>query len=173
MTSPLSPPRSATSTQPGPDRPWTAIAALADNRVIGSGNRIPWHLPEDFRWFKSTTMGGTLVMGRRTYESIGRPLPGRTTVVLSRSGFHDDRVLTLPSLDAVAERPDLPQPVFICGGAEIYQQALDRCATLLLTRVHAQPEGDAFFPEFEPAFRREAVLRETPEFTIERWGRPG
>ncbi|HAV62180.1 MAG TPA: dihydrofolate reductase, partial [Verrucomicrobiales bacterium] len=66
---------------------FTAIAAMSENRVIGHGNRIPWHLPEDFRFFKSTTMGHVLVMGRKTFESIGRPLPGRETIVLSRTGF--------------------------------------------------------------------------------------
>jgi dihydrofolate reductase len=143
-----------------------AIAAMALNRVIGRGNEIPWHLPEDFRWFKRTTMGGTLIMGRRTFESIGRPLPGRLTVVLSRSGFTHPEVQTAPSLDALDAMP-LPEPRFICGGAEIYRQALPRCSDLYLTLVKREiPDGDAFFPPFEKEFELVEKLRETPEFDV-------
>lgn len=154
------------------DRPWVAIAAMAENRVIGAGNRIPWHLPEDFKWFKATTLGGTLLMGRKTYESIGRPLPGRTTVVLSRhpGAVSDPRVQCASSLEAVRAL-SLPMPVFVCGGAEIYRQSLELCAVLWLTRVKGTPEGDAFFPPFEHLFRQDAVLREEAEFQIERWVR--
>jgi dihydrofolate reductase len=148
-----------------------AIAAMALNRVIGRANEIPWRLPEDFRWFKRTTMGGTLIMGRRTFESIGRPLPGRVTVVLSRSGFAHPGVRTAPSLEALAAMP-LPEPRFICGGAEIYRQALPRCSELYLTLVKREiPDGDAFFPPFEEAFELVEKLRETPEFDILRYRR--
>ncbi len=143
---------------------------MAENRAIGLRNAIPWHLPEDFRWFKETTLGGTLVMGRKTFESIGRPLPGRTTVVLSRSGFRDARVRSAASLDDIVPW-DLPPPVFICGGARIYEAALPRCSELLLTRVKRTVEGDAFFPPFEHLFDLAEVLRDTPEFSIERWRR--
>jgi dihydrofolate reductase len=143
-----------------------AIAAMSLNRVIGRGNQIPWHLPEDFKWFKQTTMGQVLVMGRKTFESIGRPLPGRETVVLSRGGF------TAAGVRVVAALADLP-PVddlrewFVCGGAEIYRQALPRCADLLLTLVKREvPDGDAFFPPFEEQFELAATLRDTPEFSI-------
>lgn len=153
-----------------PQRPWIAIAAMAENRVIGAANRIPWHLPEDFKWFKATTLGGTLVMGRKTYESIGRPLPGRTTVVLSRTPDAPaiPGLQRASSLEAV-QQMSLPTPVFICGGADLYRQALDRCALLLLTRVKGRPEGDAYFPAFEDVFQLESVLREEPAFRIERW----
>ena len=122
-----------------------AIAAVSENRVIGAGNRIPWHLPEDFRFFKATTMGHVLVMGRKTFESIGRPLPGRETIVLSRSGFAHPGVQTIPSL------LDLPafsgeRRVFICGGAEIYRQTLPLCSELYLTHVRRTVDGDAVFP---------------------------
>ncbi len=156
VPAPASAPVGAAAYPTSAARPWIAIAAMAENRVIGAGNRIPWHLPEDFKWFKATTLGGTLVMGRKTYESIGRPLPGRTTVVLSRRGIVDERVLAASDLEAIPGMP-LPTPVFVCGGAEIYRQALPRCRTLLLTRVHGTPEGDAFFPEFESRFRLLAV----------------
>ena len=143
---------------------------MARNRVIGAGSKLPWHLPADFRWFKETTLGGTLVMGRKTFDSIGHPLPGRLTVVLSRSGFSDPRVRLAAGLAEVAAM-DLPLPVFIAGGAQVYEQALPRCSELLLTRVKQTVEGDAFFPPFEHLFTLAEVIRDTPEFTIERWVR--
>ncbi len=146
-------------------RQFKAIAAMSLNRVIGRGNQIPWHLPEDFQWFKQVTMGGSLVMGRKTYESIGRPLPGRTTVVLSRRGFADERIRTVSDWAAL-ESLALPEPVFICGGAQVYAQALPRCADLYLTLVKREVEGDAFFPSFEEDFELVGTLRQTPEFDI-------
>jgi dihydrofolate reductase len=145
--------------------PLKAIAAMSLNRVIGRGNQIPWHLPEDFRWFKQITMGGTLVMGRKTFESIGRPLPGRRTVVLSRAGFVHPGVTTIPGLEAL-DRPLLPAPIFICGGAQIYAQALPECVELYLTVVKREVAGDAFFPVFEDRFDLVATLSDTPEFTV-------
>jgi dihydrofolate reductase len=142
-----------------------AIAAMSLNRVIGCGNRIPWHLPEDFRWFKRVTMGGTLVMGRRTFESIRRPLPGRTTVVLSRGGFTVAGVRVTAGLESLAGL-DLPEPVFLCGGAQVYAQALPLCSDLYLTLVKREVAGDAFFPSFEDDFALMAQLRDTPEFKI-------
>jgi dihydrofolate reductase len=144
---------------------YTAIAAMSLNRVIGRGSEIPWHLPEDFKFFKQTTMGHVLVMGRKTFESIGRPLPGRETVVLSRTGFSH------PGVRCVARLEDLPAPtvereVFICGGAEIYRQALPLCRTLYLTLVKRQVEGDALFPEFENDFELVKEVCDTPEFKI-------
>ncbi|MFN3408916.1 MAG: dihydrofolate reductase [Limisphaerales bacterium] len=151
--------------------PFTAIAAVALNGVIGRGNTIPWHLPEDFKWFKSVTMGHVLVMGRRTFESIGRPLPGRETIVLTRGGWTHPGVRTATSLDQLPLAPDDPRRVFIAGGAEIYRQALPRCAELLLTRVRQTVEGDVFFPPFEHLFQLVETLRETPEFVILRYRR--
>ena len=150
--------------------PWKAIAAMSENRVIGRNNQIPWHLPEDFRWFKQATLGGTLVMGRKTFESIGRPLPGRVTVVLTRGGFSDPRIHLASGLDAIPGLA-LPEPVFICGGAQVYEQALPRCAELLLTRVRQEVDGDAFFPPFEHLFDLAGIVQDTPDFVIERWVR--
>ena len=110
--------------------PFKAIAAMSLNRVIGAGNRLPWHLPEDFRWFKRMTTGQVIVMGRKTFESIGRPLPHRTTVVLTRAGapIPGVRVVAdLGQLDA-ADPAFAGREIFICGGAQIYQQALPRCS---------------------------------------------
>ena len=148
-------------------RPFKAIAAMSLNRVIGANGKIPWHLPEDFKWFKQTTTGHVLVMGRKTFESIGRPLPNRTTLVLSRSGAQFPGTTTIRSLDEIgpAAGPGDRQ-VFICGGAEIYRQALPLCSDLYLTLVKREVEGDAFFPPFENEFELAAELRDTPEFKI-------
>ncbi len=151
---------------------WKAIAAMARNRVIGHANRIPWHLPADFQWFKRTTLGGILVMGRRTYESIGRPLPGRETLVLSRSGTLIPGVRTLAS--AAELRICLEgesRQVWICGGAEIYRQLLPCCSELYLSLIDIEPVGDAFFPTFEEDFEPgEEVLRE-PGFVVHHFRR--
>jgi dihydrofolate reductase len=142
-----------------------AIAAMSENRVIGHGNTIPWHLPEDFRWFKQTTMGHTLVMGRKTFESIGRPLPGRTTVVLSRSGFAHPQVRTVASLQEITPE-SFPGEVFICGGAAVYAQALPYCSDLYLTLIKRAVDGDAFFPPFEDRFDLVEVVATKPGFDI-------
>lgn len=138
-------------------RPLAAVAAMAKNRVIGRGNAIPWHIPEDFRFFKNTTMGGVLLMGRKTFESIGRPLPGRVTVVLSRSGVLPAETLPAENLFCVrsfseAEKIAPERKIFVVGGAEIYRALLPFCGELFLTTVDAEPEGDAFFPPFETLF---------------------
>ncbi len=145
-------------------KPFKAIAAMSRNRVIGKGPDIPWHLPEDFKWFKATTMGHVLVMGRKTYESIGRPLPGRETVVLSRTGFSDERVRTVQSVSEIGG--DDERDVFICGGGQIYAQLLPDCSDLYLTVVKREVEGDAFFPPFEDDFRLVETVRNEEEFEI-------
>jgi dihydrofolate reductase len=145
-----------------------AIAAMSENRVIGQGNKIPWHLPEDFKWFKKMTTGHLLVMGRKTFESIGKPLPNRETIVLSRTGFSCPGVRTVGGLDEI-DLAHEARDVFICGGARVYEQALPLCSDLFLTRVKRVVEGDAFFPPFEEAFRRIAVLDDTAEFSIEHY----
>lgn len=159
---------SAGAAHPADTKPldWKAVAAVSLNRVIGRHDQIPWYLPEDFRWFKELTNGGTLVMGRRTFESIGRVLPGRRTVVLSRAGFSHPSVMVARSLDEVAELTR-EGPVFICGGAEIYRAALSRCAELYLTRVkRIIRDGDAFFPPFEDDFELIETLRDEEQFAI-------
>src|SRR3990172_7027461 len=132
-------------------KPFQAIAAMSLNRVIGVGNKIPWHLPEDFKWFKKITTGHVIVMGRKTFESIGQPLPNRETVVLSRSQFSTPGVKTIHSLEALPALSD-GREIFICGGAQIYAQALPLCSDLYLTLVKRTVEGDAFFPSFEDQF---------------------
>ncbi|MCD6049371.1 MAG: Dihydrofolate reductase, partial [Verrucomicrobia bacterium] len=134
-------------------------------RVIGKGNTIPWHLPEDFKWFKQTTTGHIIVMGRKTYESIGRLLPNRTTVILSRGDVAVPGAVMLKDLGALKPAED-GRETFICGGAEIYRQALPLCSDLYLTLVKRTVEGDAFFPAFEDQFELVETLRDTPEFSI-------
>jgi dihydrofolate reductase len=157
---------------PSPDmnarvKAFKAIAAMAENRVIGHKGQIPWHLPEDFKWFKQTTLGHILVMGRRTYESIGRPLPGRETLIISRSGFTAPGTTTLPSVEALEARvAQDPRDVWIAGGAEIYSLLLPRCSDLFLSRVHGTPEGDAFFPAFESGFDRGETVLEREGFHV-------
>ena len=129
------------------------VAAHGANRVIGNAGEIPWHLPEDFAHFKRVTLGHTLVMGRRTWESIGRPLPGRRTVVVTSdrgyvTGF--DEVLLAHSLaGAVAAAAELPGDVVVAGGGEVYRQALPWATHMVLTEVAVSPVGDAWFPEFD------------------------
>jgi len=146
--------------------PFKAIAAMAENRVIGHGNKIPWHLPEDFKWFKQTTTGHVLVMGRKTFESIGRPLPGRETIVLTRGAWSHPGVKTAAGLDSLRLVSDDARTVFICGGAQVYAQALPLCSDLYLTRVKRTVEGDTLFPPFENLFEFVEVLLEKPEFTV-------
>jgi dihydrofolate reductase len=145
--------------------PFQAIAAMSLNRVIGKENQIPWHLPEDFKWFKQTTMGHVLLMGRKTFESIGKPLPGRDTVVLSRGDFTYPGVRTVRTLEEAAAMAGERQ-VFICGGAEVYRQALPLCSDLFLTLVNREVDGDTFFPAFEDQFALAVELKNTPEFKI-------
>jgi len=150
-------------------QPWKAIAAMSENRVIGNGNDIPWRIPEDFKWFKDSTMGGVLIMGRKTWDSIGRPLPGRKTAVVSRSSPDlPSEVDLLHSLDAI-EKQGYTDPIWICGGAEIYRQALPKCKELYLTLVKRTVEGDTFFPEFEDQFQLDTVLRDESEFQIRKY----
>jgi len=138
------------------------------NRVIGRGNSIPWHLPEDFKWFKKMTTGHVIVMGRKTFQSIGKPLPNRTTIVLTRSGEPIPGVLTVSSLDQIDPKALglAGRDIFICGGAEVYAQALPLCSDLYLTLVKRTVDGDTFFPPFEDLFELTESLSETPELKV-------
>jgi dihydrofolate reductase len=112
------------------------------------------------------TTGQIVVMGRRTFESIGRPLPNRTTIILSRSGFAHSGVETVQSLAELNQVDVVEREIFICGGAEIYAQALPQCSDLYLTLVKREVEGDVLFPTFEDRFELVEKLRETPDFDI-------
>jgi len=142
-----------------------AIAAMSENRVIGNGNKIPWHLPEDFKWFKKMTTGQIIVMGRKTFESIGKPLPNRTTIVLSRTNFQYPGVQTISDLGQLDMKNETRE-VFICGGAQIYEQTLSLCSDLYLTLVKRKVEGEAFFPLFENRFELAEEIFDCAEFKI-------
>jgi dihydrofolate reductase len=142
-----------------------AIAAMSLNRVIGNGNKIPWHLPDDFRWFKRLTTGNVIVMGRKTFQSIGKPLPNRETIILSRSQFSVPGVRTISDLREI-DLANESREVFICGGGQVYAQALPLCSDLYLTLVKREVQGDAFFPAFEDRFELVEELRDTPDFKI-------
>lgn len=146
-------------------KPFKAIAAMSENRVIGRGNTIPWHLPGDFKWFKQTTTGHIIIMGRKTFESIGKPLPNRTTIVLSRGPFQYPGVQTARDLKEIKTPAD-GRNLFICGGAQVYTQALPYCSDLYLTQVKRTVNGDVFFPPFEHLFGPPEDILDTPEFKI-------
>ena len=154
------------------------MVAVAENGVIGRAGQLPWRLPADLRHFKAVTMGKPVLMGRRTWESIGRALPGRRNVVISRQpGFRAEGAEVYPDVDsalaAVAAEPE----VTVIGGAEIYRQLLPRAEVLHLTRVHAQVDGDTYFPELDAGWRRvEQQARAADDqhpyaLTFERWER--
>jgi len=135
---------------PTGDRPEViGIAAVARNGVIGAGNDIPWRIREDWARFKAITMGHVLIMGRKTYDSIGRPLPGRTTIVVTRDpAWRTDGVVVATDLDTAFERAFVlaPTKIFVAGGGQIYAAAWDRLDTLEITEVDAEPAGDVRFP---------------------------
>jgi dihydrofolate reductase len=143
--------------------PVTIVAAVARNGVIGVDGGLPWRLPDDLRRFKELTLGHVLVMGRRTYESIGRPLPGRTTVVLTRRDDWDPRsseVLVARGVhEAIEAAAAIDDEVFVVGGARVYADALPLADRLELTWVDAEPEGDTHFPDVDWGAWRE-VRRE-------------
>ncbi|WP_282339311.1 dihydrofolate reductase [Pseudomonas sp. PS02288] len=138
--------------------PLALIAALAQNRVIGLDNKMPWHLPADLRHFKAMTLGKPVIMGRKTWDSLGRPLPGRLNLVVSRQpNLLLDGAEVFPTLEQALLRAEQwareqgADELMLIGGAQLYGQALDQADRLYLTRIAASPEGDAFFPAFDEA----------------------
>ena len=156
----------------------TLVAAVARNGVIGRDGQMPWHLPGELQRFKATTMGHVLVMGRRTYESIGRPLPGRTTVVVSRRpdwqppGGLPQGVRVHSSLpEALAVAREIDEQVYVVGGGAIYAEALGHADEMLITEVEAEPEGDTFFPSVSWDDWREVSREEHDGWTLARYAR--
>lgn len=151
------------------------VVAIAKNRVIGKDNKLPWHFPEDLKFFKQLTTGNTVILGRKTFESIGKPLPNRTNFVLSRKIFVPDQLEKLfpslksdqvksillakenkaldffPSLEMALEQART-EKVFIIGGAELYKQTIDKVHGIYLTRIDREYDGDAFYPEIPDSF---------------------
>ncbi|HHP0481134.1 TPA: type 3 dihydrofolate reductase [Vibrio campbellii] len=130
------------------------IAAMADNRIIGKDNQMPWHLPADFAWFKRCTMGKRVVMGRKTYESIGRPLPGRLNIVISRdASLFIEGVTTVTSIEQALEVAGEVEEVMIIGGGAIYAACLPMANKLYVTHIEAEIEGDTQFPDWGNEFK--------------------
>lgn len=131
----------------------TLVVAMGSNRVIGANGSLPWRLPEDLAHFKALTLGHPMIMGRTTYESIGRPLPGRTTIVITRQpDWAADGVETAPSVDAALVRAaELDDEIFVVGGGQVYAEVLERnlVDVLSVTRVAASPDGDTYFPRID------------------------
>mgnify|MGYP001109037792 CR=1 FL=1 len=128
------------------------IAAMDHNRLIGSDNKLPWHLPADFAYFRSVTMGKPILMGRKTFESIGRPLPGRTNIVLSRdSALQIEGVVCVTDMDQAVEQAGDADELMVIGGSTIYEMLLPQADRLYITYVDGQFEGDAWFPVFSDA----------------------
>lgn len=120
------------------------------NRVIGKGDALPWHISEDLKHFKKITMGKPIIMGRKTHESIGRPLPGRENIILTRdTNYQAEGCTVLHSMEEIFEHCKATEEAMITGGAEIYKLVLDKTSRLYLTEVHAEVEGDTCFPEFD------------------------
>jgi dihydrofolate reductase len=152
-----------------------AIAAMAANRVIGIDGKLPWHLPEDLKFFKQTTLGHPVLMGRKTFESIlaslGKPLPGRLNLVLSRTLPERADVKVIRDLDELASMPELKSPIYLIGGSQLYASLLPACDEILLTEIATDYEGDSYFPEFESLFDEGATLQEGEGFKIRRYSR--
>jgi dihydrofolate reductase len=150
----------------------TAIVAMTPDRVIGRAGTLPWHMPEDLAFFKRTTSGHPIVMGRKTYESIGRPLPKRRNIVLTR-----DKTWSAPGVEVIHRPEDLEKlpglegRVFIIGGSEIYAAFFPALDDLLVSHVSAEHEGDTRFPEFGSVFPKSELLETHAGFEVRRWSR--
>jgi len=152
-----------------------AIAAMSENRVIGNKNQIPWHIPEDFKWFKQQTLGHIIVMGRKTFESMGsKPLPGRETIVISRSKDFpgSDNVRVISDIEELFSL-QTDKNVWICGGGEIYRRLLPHCSDLYLTVIKKTIPGDTFFPPFESDFDLAECITDKDHFKILHYKRKG
>ncbi len=164
--------------------PLCLIAALAENRVIGRDNQLPWHLPADLKHFKALTLGKPIIMGRKTWDSLGRPLPGRLNLVVSRQpGLQLEGAEVFASLDAALERAEVwareedAEELMLIGGAQLYELGLTQAERLYLTRVGISPQGDAYFPEVgEADWHLSSAIEhpeglETPGYVFEVWDR--
>jgi dihydrofolate reductase len=151
-----------------------AIAAMSRNRVIGKDGKLPWHLPADLKFFKRTTLGHAIVMGRKTFESIGRALPGRTNIVLTRgkSGWHPpDDVLAIHGIDEMDALVPPGQNVFLIGGGSLYEELLPSCREMYLTLLDGEVDGDTFFPDFDLFFPKYQVIEQGEGYEIRHYTR--
>lgn len=150
----------------------TAIVAMTPDRVIGRDGKLPWNLPADLAFFKRTTSGHPIVMGRKTFESIGRPLPKRRNIVLTRDpSWTAAGVEVIHQLGALHDLPEIGGRVFIIGGSEIYAAFLPELEDLLVTHVFENHPGDVWFPEFESRFPASELVESHPDFEVRRYFR--
>jgi dihydrofolate reductase len=148
------------------------IAAVADNNVIGCGLEIPWRLPEDMKLFKRLTLGSAVIMGKRTWVSLGRPLKERANIIVSRSLSSADGAIVVSSLEqALAEAAKTGTDVFIIGGRQLYEDGLEKADRLYLSRVHQSPQGDVFFPVVNWTDWILTATEEYAGFTFQEWKR--
>lgn len=148
-----------------------AIMAMARNRAIGVAGGMPWHLPEEFQFFKKTTLEHAIVMGRKTYESLGKPLPGRRNIVLSRTMKSEPGVEVVKNLQEL-KRLNIPdKEIFVIGGADIFRLLLPECDELFITQVHRDVNGDTFLPSFEAEFNEGEIVLENIDFTVKHYRR--
>jgi dihydrofolate reductase len=150
------------------------IWAMDENRVIGKNNQLPWHLPADLKFFKKSTMGHPIVMGRKTYQSIGRPLPGRENIIITRNQeFSCEGCTVLHSVNELIQyAQQLEQEIFIIGGAEIFKEVFPVADRLYITKIYAEFEGDTYFPkidmeQWKPVFREPGVTDEKNPYRYE------
>jgi len=155
--------------------PLTLVAAMGSNRVIGRAGDMPWHYSEDLKHFKRTTLGGVMIMGRKTFDAIGRPLPGRRSIVVTRStDWAYEGVEVVHSLDEALALAGDEAPVFVVGGGEIYTQALPLATRLVLTEIDDAPEGDTYFPDWSRSEWTETARvpgESTPDISFVTWER--
>jgi dihydrofolate reductase len=147
-----------------------AVVAMDPNRLIGRDGTLPWHLPEDLAFFKKTTLGHPILMGRKTFESIGRPLPKRRNIVLTR-----DTTWSHPGVEVIHSPEEIPasdETIFVIGGAEIYKTLTNRISEWLVSHVHAVHEGDTYLAEFERDFPVVETVEEHTAFTVRRYRCP-
>lgn len=148
-----------------------AIVAMSSNRVIGKDGKLPWHLPEDLKFFKKTTLGHPILMGRKTFDSIGRPLPGRRNIVLSRTMAPREGVEVISSLDQLTCADG--EKIFLIGGAQLFETLLPDCAGMYLTWIDQPHDGDVLFPPFEHLFEAPEVIERGEEMEFRYYRRKG
>ncbi len=149
-----------------------AIVAVSQNGVIGKNGDLPWRLAEDLKWFKKITMGHVVLMGRKTWDSLPFPLPGRKNWVISRSLEKKEGMQVFRSIEKAEENLQPEEQIFVIGGGEIYAQTLSKCREIYVTEVlQSIEDGDAFFPSFENDFNVEEILDENEAFILRRWVR--
>lgn len=149
----------------------SAIVAMSSNRVIGRNGTLPWHFPEDLKFFKRTTLGHPILMGRATFESIGRPLPGRQNIVLSSTLAPTEGITIIRDLADLLAVCTVTDKVFVIGGARLYEALLPQCSELFLTYINEPHEGDVFLPPFEHLFDLADTDPATPPLEFRRYVR--